>query len=108
MRGHHREVFSCIYLNSQHCVIKYEALFYGSLNQAPVYPAVIAKRALGLSAAAVILAHNHPSGVSEPSQADKAITAVIVETLALLDIRVLDHFVVGASSVFSFAEQGLL
>lgn len=108
MRDLTREVFSCLFLNSQHQVICYEEVFYGTLNQAPVFPRELARKALGHNAAAVILAHNHPSGVHEPSQADRQITGQICETLALLDIRVLDHFVVGQRQVYSFAEHGLL
>ncbi|CAA0079438.1 Uncharacterised protein [BD1-7 clade bacterium] len=103
-----REVFSCIFLNSQHQVLEYEELFLGTIDQSAVYPRELAKRALFHNAAAVIVAHNHPSGVSEPSQADKSITALLVEALKMLDIRVLDHFVVGRGSVYSFAENGLL
>lgn len=110
MKMHHlqREVFSCLFLNSQNQVITYEEIFYGTINQAPVFPRELAKKALQYNAAAVILAHNHPSGVAEPSSADKAITEVICDALNLLDIRVLDHFVVGKSRLYSFVEHGLL
>lgn len=108
MRDLPREVFSCLFLNSQNQVICYEEVFYGTINQAPVFPREIAKKALSHNAAAVILAHNHPSGVAEPSSADRAITELICDALNLLDIRVLDHFVVGKSRLYSFAEHGLL
>jgi DNA repair protein RadC len=108
MRDLQREVFSCLFLNSQNQVICYEEVFYGTINQAPVFPRELAKKALSHNAAAVILAHNHPSGVAEPSSADRAITELISDALNLLDIRVLDHFVVGKSRLYSFAEHGLL
>jgi DNA repair protein RadC len=108
MRDLQREVFSCLFLNSQNQVIVYEEVFYGTINQAPVFPRELAKKALHHNAAAVILAHNHPSGVAEPSSADRAITELICDALNLLDIRVLDHFVVGKSRLYSFAEHGLL
>lgn len=108
MRDLQREVFSCLFLNSQNQVICYEEIFQGTINQAPVFPRELAKKALAYNAAAVILAHNHPSGVAEPSSADKEITELICDTMALLDIRVLDHFVVGKSKLYSFAEHGLL
>lgn len=103
-----REVFSCIFLDNQHKLICYEELFFGTINQSPVFPREIARRAMELNAAAVILAHNHPSGVAEPSRADKEITRVIREALNVLDVRVLDHLVVGAKQVYSFAGNGLL
>lgn len=103
-----REVFSCIFLNNQHKLICYEELFFGTINQSPVFPREIAKRAMELNAAAVILAHNHPSGVAEPSMADREITKVIRQALNVLDVRVLDHLVVGAQEVYSFADNGLL
>jgi DNA repair protein RadC len=108
MRDLQREVFSCLFLNSQNQVICYEELFYGTINQAPVFPRELVKKALQHNAAAVILAHNHPSGVAEPSSADKSITELIREALNLLDIRVLDHFIVGKTRLYSFAEHGLL
>jgi DNA repair protein RadC len=108
MRDHTREVFSCLFLNSQNQVICYEEVFLGTINQAPVFPRELARKALTHNAAAVILAHNHPSGVAEPSQADREITRLICDAMALLDIRVLDHFVVGKNRLYSFAEHGLL
>ncbi|MEH6580693.1 MAG: DNA repair protein RadC [Halioglobus sp.] len=107
--GRMREVFSCIFLDSQHQLISCEDLFLGTLDGAAVYPREVAVRALQYSAAAVIFAHNHPSGVAEPSAADKRITERLQAALSLLDIRVLDHFIVGRGSrAYSFAESGLL
>ena len=103
-----REVFGVIFLDSQHRVITFEKMFWGTVNAAAVYPREVVKRGLALNAAAVLLAHNHPSGKSAPSEADKSITKRIGEALALVDIRVLDHIVVGADSQYSFAENGLL
>ena len=103
-----REVFSCLFLDSQHRVLRCEDLFYGTLDGAAVYPREVAVRALQYNAAAVIFAHNHPSGVAEPSSADRRITERLCSSLALLDIRVLDHIIVGRGREFSFAEEGLL
>ncbi len=103
-----REVFSCIFLDSQHRVLCCEDLFLGTLDGAAVYPREVAVRALQYGAAAVIFAHNHPSGVAEPSTADRRITERLCSALGLLDIRVLDHIIVGRGTEFSFAEQGLL
>lgn len=89
-------------------LIAFEELFRGTLTQTSVYPREIVKRALYHNAAAMIFAHNHPSGVAEPSRADEALTTALKQALALVDVRVLDHFVVGASVVMSFAERGLL
>ena len=83
-------------------------MFFGTIDAAAVYPRVLVKRALDLNAAAIILTHNHPSGVAEPSQADKQITRRIVDAMALVDIRVLDHFVIGDGVAVSFAERGLI
>lgn len=103
-----REVFSCIFLDSQHRVLCCEDLFLGTLDGAAVYPREVAVRALQYRAAAVIFAHNHPSGVAEPSSADRRITERLCNALSLLDIRVLDHIIVGSGREFSFAEEGLL
>jgi DNA repair protein RadC len=103
-----REVFTCLFLDSQHRVRRCEDLFFGTLDGAAVYPREVAVRALQYGAAAVIFAHNHPSGVAEPSSADRRITERLCAALALLDIRVLDHIIVGGGCEFSFAEQGLL
>ncbi|MCA8865409.1 MULTISPECIES: RadC family protein [unclassified Halomonas] len=104
--GH--EEFAVLFLDTQHRIIRYESLFRGTLDSASVYPREVAKRALELSAGAVILAHNHPSGVAEPSDADRRITERLKEALVLFDVRVLDHFVVGDGEVISFAERGWL
>ena len=106
--GRSREVFSCIFLDSQHHVICCEDLFMGTLDGAAVYPREVAVRALQYSAAAVIFGHNHPSGVAEPSAADKRITERLQTALTLLDIRVLDHIIIGRGKGYSFAEAGLL
>jgi DNA repair protein RadC len=102
------EIFCVLYLNSQHELIEVEELFRGTIDGAAVYPREIAKAALKRNAAAVILGHNHPSGATEPSAADKRITERITSALALLDIRVLDHVIVATNSAFSFAEEGLM
>lgn len=102
------EVFIAVYLDAQNRVIAVEELFRGTLTTTAVYPREVVKQVLKHNAASVIFAHNHPSGVSEPSSADKNLTQVLVQALALVDVRVLDHFVVGTNSVTSFAEQGRL
>lgn len=106
--GEQREVFLLLYLDSQHRLIKAEPLFSGTIDASPVYPRIVVQQALAHNAAAVILAHNHPSGVAEPSRADKAITERLVQALMLVDIKVLDHFIVGDADVISFAERGWL
>ena len=103
-----REVFSCLFLDSQHRLLRCDDLFLGTLDGAAVYPREIAVRALQYRAAAVIFAHNHPSGVAEPSAADRRITERLAAALGLLDIRVLDHIIIGRGTAFSFAEQGLV
>lgn len=103
-----REVFMLLYLDSQHRLIKAEPLFYGTIDASPVYPRIVVQSALAHNAAAVILAHNHPSGVAEPSRADRAITERLTQAMALVDIKLLDHFVVGDAEVISFAERGWL
>ncbi|MCW8890297.1 MAG: DNA repair protein RadC [Sedimenticola sp.] len=100
------EVFACLFLDNRHRVIEYEELFRGTLDGASVHPREVVKRALYYNAAALILAHNHPSGVAEPSQADRAITAQLKSALALVEIRLLDHMIVGNGEVTSLAEQG--
>jgi DNA repair protein RadC len=104
--GH--EVFAVLFLDAQHRLLVYEPLFRGTLTQTSVYPREVLKRALALNAAAVILAHNHPSGVAEPSRADEFLTQQLKTALALIDVRVLDHLVVGRQGTVSFAERGLL
>jgi DNA repair protein RadC len=102
------EVFAVMFLDSQQRLISCEEMFRGTLSQTSVYPREVVKRALALNAASVILAHNHPSGVLEPSRADELLTQTLKSSLALVDVRVLDHFVVGAAGALSFAERGLL
>ena len=106
LRDRQREAFYILFLDSQHRVIKDEILFEGTLDAASVYPREVVKRALHHNAAALILAHNHPSGIAEPSQADRRITRRLIDALALVDIRVLDHFVIGDGETVSFAERG--
>lgn len=105
---HKREVFSCLFLDTRHRVLAFEELFYGTIDSATIHPREIAKRALHHNAAAVIFAHNHPSGDPMPSTSDKAITHKLVEVLKTFDIRVLDHMIVGENRVSSFAELGLI
>lgn len=106
LRHHEHEVFACLFLDNRHRLISFEELFRGTVNGASVHPREIAKRALHHNAAAVIIAHNHPSGVAEPSQADRAITGRIRDAMALIDVRLMDHFVVGDGEITSFAERG--
>ena len=108
LRGYSYEVFACLFLDNQHRVLQWEELFRGTIDGASVYPREVAKRALFHHAAAVIFAHNHPSGINEPSQADRQITEKLKQALALFDIRVLDHFIVGDGQPYSFAEHGLI
>ena len=108
LRGYKHEVFACLFLDNQHRIIKLEELFRGTIDGASVYPREVAKQALQHNAAAVIFAHNHPSGIAEPSQADKLITHKLKQALELLDIRVLDHFIIGDGEPYSFAEHGLI
>ena len=103
-----REIFCCLFLDTRHRVLACEELFQGSIDGACVYPRVVAERALRLGAAAVIVAHNHPSGVTEPSLADQAITRRLKDALALLEIRLLDHFVIGDGMPASMASRGML
>ena len=103
-----REVFMVIFLDNQHRLIAHETLFTGTINRTEVHPREVIKRALHHNAAAVVLAHNHPSGEVTPSKADRLITERLVQALGLVDIRVPDHLIVGGSQVFSFAEHGLL
>ncbi|MFO1347469.1 MAG: DNA repair protein RadC [Pseudomonadales bacterium] len=108
LRDYRREVFVCLFLDTQHRVICCEELFQGTLDASSVYPRDVVQRALALNAAAIIFAHNHPSGIAEPSQADQRITTRLCQALALVDIRVLDHMIVGDGAVLSMAERGLL
>lgn len=108
MKAYGREVFACLYLDTRHRVIAFRELFYGSIDSATVHPREVIKSCLELNCAAIILAHNHPSGVAEPSAADGAITRRIVDAAALVDVRVLDHLVVGEREAVSMAARGLL
>ena len=108
LRDKAHEEFVMLCLDAQHRLISYRSLFSGTINAANVYPREIVKQALADQAVAVILAHNHPSGVAEPSQADRRITEKIQQAMALMDIRVLDHIVVGDGCTISFAERGWL
>jgi len=108
LRDQAHEVFACLFLDNQHRVISFEELFYGTVDGAAVYPREVVRRSMRHNAAAVILAHNHPSGVSEPSHADVAITERLKNALELVDVRVIDHLVVGDPEIVSFAERGLL
>lgn len=108
LHGRPHEVFIVVFLDAQHRVTASEELFRGTLTQTSVYPREVVKRALHHNAAAVIFAHNHPSGVAEPSRADEALTVALKQALALVDVRVLDHFVVAGDGALSFAERGLI
>jgi DNA repair protein RadC len=104
----HNEIFGCIFLDNRHRVIAVEDIFFGTIDGASVHPRVIVEKALSHHAAAVIAYHNHPSGIAEPSQADMRITTRIKETLALVDVRLLDHIVVSIEATTSMAERGML
>jgi DNA repair protein RadC len=106
--AHAHEVFAVLFLDARHRLVRLEEMFRGTLTQTSVYPREVVKRALELHAAAVILAHNHPSGLAEPSRADELLTQALKTALATVDVRVLDHLVVGRGAVISFAERGLL
>jgi len=108
MRDYKQEVFACLFLDSRNRVIKFDELFFGTINGASVHPREVVKSGLAHNAAAVILVHNHPSGETRPSDADKSITQRLKDALSLVDIRVLDHIIVGDGETFSFAERGLL
>ncbi|MGD9730251.1 MAG: DNA repair protein RadC [Nitrospiraceae bacterium] len=103
-----REIFAVVFLDTRHRVLATEHLFFGTIDACTVHPREVVKAALSHNAAAAILAHNHPSGLAEPSQADQAITRRVAEALKLVDIRLLDHFVVGDGEPVSFAERGLI
>src|SRR5690606_11479431 len=103
LRDRQREVFACLFMDTRHRPIAIEELFHGTLDRSEVHPREVVKRALAHNAAAVMLAHNHPSGVSEPSSADRHITQMLAQSLALVDIRVLDHLVIGEGEPVSFA-----
>ena len=108
LRDRPHEVFACLFLDNRHRVLAFEEMFRGTINGASVHPREVVKQALAINAAAVILVHNHPSGVAEPSQADQSLTRVLRDALALVEIRVLDHLIVGDGEVVSFAQRGLL
>ncbi|HGK4554277.1 DNA repair protein RadC [Erwinia sp. Eh17-17] len=103
-----QEVFSVIFLNNQHQVLQYQEMFFGTIRETSVYPREIARQALKLNAAAVICSHNHPSGNAEPSCIDRAITTKIQNVMSLIEVRLLDHIVVGGGQTVSFAERGWL
>jgi DNA repair protein RadC len=102
------EIFVGVFLDAQNRVLAVEEMFRGTLTQTSVYPREVVKRALHYNAAALIFAHNHPSGIAEPSRSDEALTQALKQSLALVDVKVLDHFVIGAGAAMSFAERGLL
>ena len=108
LQGRAQEVFCVLFLDGQHRLLRLEDLFFGTLTQTSVYPREVVKRALALNAGAVVLAHNHPSGLAEPSRADEYLTQTLVAALKLVDVRVLDHIVVGQGQVVSLAERGLM
>lgn len=108
LRDYKQEVFCCLFLDTRHRVLAFEELFRGTLEGAAVYPREVLKRVLAHNAAAVILAHNHPSGIAEPSRADETLTERLKACLSLVDVRVLDHLIVGDGELISFAERGLL
>ncbi|MBX3641804.1 MAG: DNA repair protein RadC [Rubrivivax sp.] len=103
-----QEVFAVLFLDGQHRLLALEEMFHGTLTQTSVYPREVVRRALQLNAGALILAHNHPSGLAEPSRADEVLTQTLKHALQLVDVRVLDHLIVGRGTVLSFAERGLL
>jgi len=108
LRDRESEVFCCLFLDNRHRVLAFEELFRGTLNGTAVYPREIIKRALEHNAAAVILVHNHPSGVAEPSRMDEQLTDRLKEALTMVDVRLLDHLIVGDGEVVSFSERGLI
>ena len=108
LRGRRNEVFVAVFLDSRHRPIAYEEIFFGTVDGATVHPRVVVRRALIHNAAALVVGHGHPSGVAEPSAPDRAITKRLAEALALVDVRLIDHFVVGDGESVSFAERGLL
>lgn len=108
LRNRDYEVFCCVFLDAQHRVIEIEELFRGTLTQTSVYPREVVKIALEYNASSVVLCHNHPSGAPEPSQADRWLTDQLRQALALVDIKVLDHFIVASNRTLSFAERGLI
>ena len=108
LAGREHEIFMVLFLDAQNRVIEAEEMFRGTLTQTSVYPREVVKRSLFNNAGAVILAHNHPSGVAEPSHADETLTQTLKQALALVDVRVLDHFIVAGSGILSMAERGIV
>ncbi|MBK7540964.1 MAG: DNA repair protein RadC [Candidatus Competibacteraceae bacterium] len=108
LRHHSHEVFAVLFLDNKHRVIQFEELFFGTIDSSSVHPRQVIKRALYHNAAAAIVAHNHPSGVAEPSRADELLTVRLKEALALIDVRLLDHIVIGDSHAISLAERGII
>lgn len=108
LRGRRQEVFACLFLDNRNRVLIYEELFYGTIDGASVHPREVVSRCLGHNAAAVILAHNHPSGVAEPSRADEQITRKLQQALELVEVRLLDHMIIGDGEITSLAERGVL
>ncbi|MDC8015848.1 JAB domain-containing protein [Tahibacter soli] len=108
LASYSEEVFACLFMTTRHQVIAFEILFRGTLTGCSVHERVVAKRALANNAAAVILVHNHPSGIAEPSEADVAITGKVREALNLMEVRLIDHFVIGGNAAVSMAERGLI
>lgn len=108
LADYRNEVFGCLFVDNRHRIIAVRELFQGTIDGASVYPRVVVQQAMEVNAAAVVFFHNHPSGVAEPSHADEAITRRLKDALVLVDVRVLDHFVVSAGESVSFAERGLL
>lgn len=107
--GHHKqEVFACLFLDCHNRIICYEELFFGTVTHSAIYPREVVKKILRHNAAAVIFAHNHPSGIAEPSRTDKDITKKLIKALKLIDVQVLDHVVIGGEEIVSFAEQGFM
>ncbi len=108
LRHYPHEVFACLFLNNHHHILGFEELFHGTLTEASIYPREVVKRCLAHNAAKIILAHNHPSGNPKPSQADREVTQLLKQALALVDIKIIDHIVIGDTENISFAETGLL
>ena len=108
LRHHHSEVFACIFMDMRYRMIHFDELFYGTIHEAVIYPREIVRRGLLYNAARVILAHNHPSGVAKPSEADILVTENISKALGLIDIRLIDHIIVGSTDTYSFADNGLI
>lgn len=106
LRHRKREVFGCLFLDTKHALLSFELLFHGTLNAASVHPREVLKAALKHNAAAVILCHNHPSGIAEPSSADRRITQTLIEALGLIEVKVLDHIIIGERLPVSFAQRG--